>query len=167
MSRSAPLLVDGDSSVPIRTRAAAAGMMLVAGSTFALVGFADISLLWIPLNRASVAWEYATVGRTLDSLPMPLLGLLLLAYGVLRAPRPTRRGVAFVTMIFTLFGLLTLFMAFLIFTSAPAVISQAGVEAELAVRRAAVRHGVQGILYPFACFAIAVIVWRSRATETP
>jgi hypothetical protein len=140
-------------------------MLLVAGSAFALVGLADIFLLWFPPNPGSVTWEYATVGRTLDSLPMPMLGLLFLAYGVLRAPQPTRHGVTFVSAIFVICGLLGVFLAFLIFTSAPAIIAQTPPEAEGAVRRAAVRHGVQAVLYPLAWFVIAVIVRRSRGAE--
>ena len=140
-------------------------MLLVAGCAFALVGLADIALLWFPPRAGNVAWEYATVGRTLDTLPMPTLGLLLIAYGVLRQPRPTRRGIALVSAVFGLWGLFGLFLAFLIFTAAPAVLSQTPPGAVEAMRRAALRHGVQAVLYPLAWITIAVMVWRSRTTE--
>ncbi|MFV1988054.1 MAG: hypothetical protein ACC682_12295 [Gemmatimonadota bacterium] len=152
----------GEGAGRIRTRLVVARMLLIAGCAFALVGFADMALLWLPANPGNVAWEYATVGRTLDSLPLSSLGLLLIAYGVLRDARPTRNGVLFVSAIFILFALFTAFLAFLILTSAPAVISQTPPEAADAVRRSATRHGVQGVIYPLAWFAIAIIVWRAR-----
>ena len=152
----------GDGSGRIHTRSVVSGMFLIAGCAFALVGFADMALLWLPANPGNVAWEYATVGRTLDSLPLSSLGLVLIGYGVLRAARPTRNKVFFVSAIFFLFSLFTVFLGFLIFTSAPAVISQTPPEAADAVRRSATRHGVQAVIYPLAWFAIAITVWRAR-----
>lgn len=156
---------DGTGRPAVRTRDAVARLILIAGSTFALVGLADMALLWLPARPGNVAWEYATVGRTLDSMPMPALGLVLIGYGVLRASRPTVNGVRLVAAVFLVFGLLSLFLAFLFLTSAPAVLSQTPPEASDAVRRAATRHGVQSILYPLAWFAIAIVVWRARTTE--
>lgn len=149
-----------------RTRGAVARMFLVAGCAFTFVGLSDLALLWLPPQVGNVAWEYATVGRTLDSMPMPTLGLLLIGFGVLRAPHPTRRGVTLVAAIFFVFGVLSAILAFLLFTSAPAVISQTPAEAADAVRRAATRHGVQSVVYPLAWFAIASIVWKAKAPGT-
>lgn len=166
MSTARPLVGGGDPAAPhVRTRDSVARMMLIAGSTFSLVGIADMALLWLPLRPGSVAWEYATVGRTLDSMPMPALGLVLIGYGVLRAARPTVNGVRLVAAIFFVLALLSGFLSFLLLTSAPAVLSQTPPEAVEAVRRAAIRHGVQSILYPLAWFAVAVVVWRTRTTE--
>lgn len=166
MTSSTPL-VGGEGSVPatVRTRESVARLLLIAGATFALVGIADMALLWLPLRPGSVAWEYATVGRTLDSMPMPALGLVLIGYGVLRAPRPTVNGVRLVAAIFLVLALLSGFLSFLLLTSAPAVLTQTPPEAVEAVRRAAIRHGVQSILYPLAWFSIAVVVWRTRSSE--
>lgn len=164
---SSPRLVGGQEggSETVSTRLAVSRMLLVTGCAFAFVGFADLVLLWFPPHPGNVAWEYATVGRTLDSMPMPTLGLLLIGYGVLRRPRPTRTGVALVAAIFLVLAVMCAFFAFLVFTAAPAVLSQASPEAAEAVRRAATRHGVQGIVYPLAWLAVAAIVWKARATE--
>jgi hypothetical protein len=158
------MVVGGDGGGPgtLRTRVVVSRMLLIAGCAFALIGFTDMVLLWMPANPGNVAWEYATVGRTLDSLPLSSLGLVLIGYGVLRAARPTRNGVLIVSAIFILFAVFTAFLAFLIFTSAPAVISQTPPEAADAVRRAATRHGVQGVIYPLAWLVIGVTVWRAR-----
>ena len=167
MSAAPTPVVGGEEVRPaaVRTRDAVARLVLIAGSVFALVGIADLALLWLPARTGSVAWEYATVGRTLDSMPMPALGLVLIAYGVLRAGRPTVNGVRLVAAVFLVFGLLSAFLAFLLLTSAPAVLSRTPPEAVEAMRRAATRHGVQSILYPLAWFAIAIVVWRARTTE--
>lgn len=147
------------------TRNAVSRMLLVGGAVFAIVGFADLALLWYPAQPNNLAWEYATVGRTMDSMPMPALGLLLMSYGVLRSPGATRRSVAVIAATFALFGLLCAFVGFLLFTSAPAVISQSPPDAADAVRRAATRHGVQSLLYPLAWLSIAWIVWQARSVR--
>lgn len=164
MSARAPV-IGGDEAAEVlmSTRAVAARMLIVAGAAFSIVGFADLVLLWIPAQPDSLAWEYATVGRTLDMLPMPSLGLLLLAYGVLRSPGVTKRHVLLTSGTFWVFGLLCAFMAFLLFTAAPAVISQSPAGAADAVRRAATRHGVQSLLYPLAWMAIGWIISQARS----
>jgi len=162
----APSIVGGEGET-LRTRGAVARMFLVAGCAFTFVGLTDLILLWFPPQPGNVAWEYATVGQTLDSMPMPTLGLLLIGYGVLRSPHPTRRSVRLVAAIFLALGVLTTIFAFLLFTSAPAVISQAPAEAAQAIRRAATRQGVQSVVYPLAWFAIATIVWKANVSERP
>jgi hypothetical protein len=163
---SVPLVGREEARPPaVRTRHAAARLVLIAGSAFALVGIADLALLWLPARAGNVAWEYATVGRTLDSMPMVALGLVLIGYGVLRASRPTVNGVRLVAAVFFVFGLLCAFLAFLLLTSAPAVLSRTPPDAIEAMRRAATRHSLQSILYPLAWFAIAIVVWRARTTE--
>ena len=60
----------------------------VAGVAFFLAGAADIVLAWVPLRLGNAEWEFGTVSRSLDSLPLPLLGIaLVLAAGVARGKR--------------------------------------------------------------------------------
>lgn len=166
MTSPRPIVGGTDTGSPaVRTREVVARLLLIAGATFALVGIVDMALLWLPLRPGNVAWEYSTVGRTLDSMPMPALGLVLIGYGVLRAARPTANGVRLVAAIFFTLAMMSCVLSFLLLTSAPAVLVQTPAEAVEAVRRAAIRHGVQSILYPLAWFAIAVVVWRARTTD--
>jgi len=162
-----PMVGGGDDRGMLRTRGVVARMFLVAGCAFTFVGLADLALLWFPPQVGNVAWEYATVGQTLDSMPMPTLGLLLIGYGVLRAPHPTPRSVTLVAATFLVLGVLSAILAFLLFTSAPAVIAQAPAEATQVVRRAATRQGVQSVVYPLAWFVIATIVWKANASASP
>jgi cellobiose-specific phosphotransferase system component IIC len=58
------------------------------GLAFALVGVVDITLAWFPSAFGSAAWEFGTIGATLNGLPLPALGLMLvLAGGMARASR--------------------------------------------------------------------------------
>jgi hypothetical protein len=53
------------------------------GIAFILIGALDIGLAWFPFVLGSAEWEFGTIGATLNGLPLPGLGLMLvLASGV-------------------------------------------------------------------------------------
>lgn len=57
----------------------------VAGWVFLLAGVADVGLAWIPLRLGNPEWEFGTITRSLEALPVPFLGAaLILAAGVAR-----------------------------------------------------------------------------------
>lgn len=156
---------DAGDAHDVGTRGPVSRMFTLAGCAFALVGALDLLLLWTPLRLGSVAWEYATVGRTLDSIPMPALGLLLVAFGSLRQGRVARRRVRTVSATFLMLGVLCACLALLLLTAIPAVLSQTPPEAAEAARRAAVRHASQAVIYPITWLAIGWGLWRARLTE--
>ena len=162
----APRLVEPTAS-GASSRGPMSRIFFIAGVAFTLVACVDLILLWFPTDAGNVAWEYATVGRTLDSLPLSALGLLLITYGVLRAPSHTARTLGLVGALFVAYTVLCLILAFLLFTSAPAVLSQTPPAALNAVRRAAIRNGVQSVVYPVCWIAIAVTALRARKKEGP
>jgi hypothetical protein len=49
-----------------------------AGWAFLAIGLLDVGLAWIPLNLGSVEWEFGTITRSFDSLPLPFLGTALI-----------------------------------------------------------------------------------------
>jgi hypothetical protein len=149
---------------PDRSRGAAAKLLMVPGVTFLIVGLVDLVLLWIPAQMDSVAWEFATVGRTLDGLPMPVLGLALLAYGASRHPRYGHRALRGFAGVFSLFALALIVLGVLFATLTPAVLSQTPREALEGVQRAVVRHAVQAVAYPMAFVMLALALWRSRSS---
>lgn len=141
-------------------RPAAQRIIQVVGWAFLLVGAVDLALLWVPARLGSVAWEFATVGRTLDAFPMPALGFALIAFAAASAPRgrPARlRGIA---VGFAVLAIGLLLLAALLATSAPAVLSQTPEAAQVAVRRAILRHGAQAVAYPTAFAVLAIYLWR-------
>ncbi len=147
-------------------RQLSAQLFILGGTAFALVGIVDLALLWGPIRLGSLSWEVATVGRTLDSLPMTALGLLLATYGVYRHPRTGRRSRRSFAILFAVLAILLLVLAALYATFAPAVLSEAPAEAVDAIRKATIRHAVQSVVYPIAFGWIAILLWRgSRAKE--
>ncbi|MDX1394143.1 MAG: hypothetical protein R3195_07125 [Gemmatimonadota bacterium] len=157
----APRLVEPSTS-GASLRGPMARILLIAGFAFTFVALVDMILLWFPAAPGNVAWEYATVGRTLDSMPLSALGLLLITYGVLRAPRRAPRAPALIATLFAVYAVVCLLLAFFLFTSAPAVLSQTPAEALGTVRRATIRNGIQAVVYPLSWIAIAVTALRSR-----
>jgi len=151
----------------LSTRLPSAQVFLASGIAFALVGAIDIGLLWFPLRFGNVAWEYATVGRSLDSIPMPALGLVLVAFGALRHPKVTGPRLRLVSGGFILLGLCMTTLALLLLTSAPAVLSQTPPEAMQAAGRAAARHTLQAIVYPLAWFTVAGALWKAGRSGNP
>lgn len=146
---------------PDGPRVAAALIPILLGVTFMLVGLVDLVLLWIPLHMDSVAWEFATIGRTLDGFPMPALGIGLLAYGACRHPRARPHSLRGLAGMFAFFAFLLVVIAVLFATLAPAVLSQTPAEALDGARRGVIRHAVQAALYPIAFWSLTVILWRS------
>ena len=81
------------------------------GLAFALIGSVDLVLAWFPSAFGSAEWEFGTIGASLNGLPLPALGLMLvLASGMARASRWQVRSVsiAFVALVLVLiaFGLI-------------------------------------------------------------
>ncbi|MFN2317128.1 MAG: hypothetical protein ABR602_10630 [Gemmatimonadales bacterium] len=54
-------------------------MIAPVGVAFLLVGLTDIALSWYPMRFGTPEWEFGTIGTTLNNLPLPTLGLLILA----------------------------------------------------------------------------------------
>lgn len=136
-------------------------LLALLGGAFLLVGLVDLTLLWIPANLESVTWEFATIGRTLDGFPMSALGLGLLAYGTMRGPRVPRGRLRVFGFAFGAVAALLALLAVLYLTAMPTVLQQADLEAGEGLRRAAVRHGVQSVVYPLAFALIATVLWRA------
>jgi hypothetical protein len=138
---------------------------MVVGAAFLAVGLVDLVLLWIPLRFESIAWEFATVGRTLDALPMPVLGLTLLAFGSLRHPRSRSMWRRSAAILFTVAAILLCALAALIATSALAVLAETPPEAMAGIRRAAIRHSVQAAVYPLCFAVVSFLLWRGNRSR--
>jgi hypothetical protein len=131
------------------------------GTAFFLVGLTDLVLLWFPVRFESPAWEFATVGRTLDSLPMAALGLTLAVFGVLKNPRASRSWLRPAAVAFSAATLLVCVLAILFATSAPAVLTATPAEAIGGIERAVIRHSIQAVTYPVCLGICSAFLWRS------
>lgn len=143
-------------------REVTSSLLAILGLAFVLIGVVDLALLWIPTRFESVAWEYATVGRTLDNLPMAALGLGLVAFGVIRHPKTRRAWGRGFAVVFLVVAAVVALMSFLFVTATPAVMDQTPPQAMEGVVRSTVRYGVAAFAYVAAFTAAGVLLWRSR-----
>ena len=136
-------------------------LFLAIGSALAVVGLVDIGLLWYPVQLGSAGWEFATVSRTFTSAPMTLVGLVLMASGLLRrgVSPGVVRGMAFG---FAALSFLLVLLAMLFGLAAPAALSQVSGEAAIsALRRAMAKNVVEMVVYPITLVVIAAKLLRS------
>lgn len=54
-----------------------AGLLALAGGALAVAGFFDLTLAWFPFGFGNPEWEFGTVTATLNALPLPTVGLVL------------------------------------------------------------------------------------------
>ena len=133
-----------------------------AGLVFLVIGLLDLGLGWFPLHFGNPEWEFGTVTRTFDSLPITVLGLALtLASAVQRRVAWATRGAAALCWVLALI-LAVGFVVFLLDVPvALKAVTQPVVRAGLV--RAIAKALVQGVLYPTV---LAAIGWQGvRATR--
>ncbi len=116
------------------------------GLAFVTVGLTDLALAWYPVRIGSPEWEFGTVSRTFDSLPITALGLgLLLGAGVARGVRWWTRIVAvlYLAMAVVVIGGLVLYA-----TNIPLALRfVADPLAQSGLKRAIAKALVQGLMY--------------------
>lgn len=150
---------EGSDGARIRRGGRPSALLKALGLAFVLIGLADVALLWFPTRFESVAWEFHTLSQTLSGLPMAVLGLGLLSYGMVRAP--TRAGRLGLSAVLLIAALALIGAAALYATVVPSIVSQTPPEAMLGVRRAVIKDGVGAVVYPILLLYMAVRVWRS------
>jgi hypothetical protein len=76
---SAPPL--GFDARPARDEETSAGWRAIGaiGLTLLAAGLVDLALAWSPMRFGSPEWEFGTISATLNNLPVPTMGLALLA----------------------------------------------------------------------------------------
>ena len=142
-----------------------AGSLLVAiGGALAVVGMTDLALLWFPMQLGVAGWEFATVSRTFTNAPMTMVGLVLVAYGLVRKGAPPAMirtiAVGFAVLSFVLVAIGMLYAM-----AAPAVLFQSSGEAATTLKRAIIKNGVEIVVYPVVLLGIAAILWNAVSKE--
>ncbi len=164
------ILVNADASRPARRPLAPApdyGWYLLGwlGLVFVLVGMTDLLMAWYPVRIGNPEWEFGTISRTYDNLPISALGLgLLLGAGVARGVRWWTRiaAVIFLLMAVVVIGGLVLYA-----TNIPLALRS--VTAPLALsglKRAILKALVQGVMYGGVFVLLGVSALKhSRGTQ--
>jgi hypothetical protein len=142
---------------------------MAVGTAFAIVGLTDLALLWWPLGFGDAIWEFGTLSGTLDRVPMPGLGIVLIVYGMLRHPRAHPGWVRGAAGVFAVAACLLVVSGLIYGTAAPEVLRHTPPEAVDALKRALVKGVVQLFVYTVAFALIALALWRGvyRRSGTP
>lgn len=131
------------------------------GGAFLLVGLVDLALLWYPLDFGNAAWEFATLGRTLDSVPMAGLGLGLVAFAALKSPGRLGLTVRVLGAAFVLTAVAFVLIGALLATAVPEVVRQTSAESMLGLNRAVLRHAAEAVCYTGVFGWVGWRIWRS------
>ena len=148
-----------------RPRTTAATLLAIVGGAFAVVGIVDLALAWYPLGFGSASWEFGTLSRTFDNVPMSGLGVVLVAAGMLWHPAVRPSWIRAAAIFFGCVVLVLLALAVVYTTAAPAVLRDAPPEVLGAFKRALVKNGVQIVVYSVAFGGIGALLWRSVTIE--
>lgn len=136
----------------------------VLGLVFLAVGFLDIALAWYPFNYGNPEWEFATVSSTLDSFPVPTLGLALLlgaavATGMRRGVRVWSVVLIVVAVLVLMAGVIYLLNLPLAFQSVQEPVLRTG------LKKAVTKTIGQLVLYPAAFVTMAIMGLRHAGTK--
>jgi hypothetical protein len=144
-------------------------LLLLGGIALSLVGWLDVSLMWVSPAFGDVDWEFGTIGQTFDALPLATIGVLLLAAGLrgYGGNRVWPRALAAASLIVTLLCLGALAMFSLNVGQAFRLLNDPA--AAPGLKRVIVKAIISGLVYATLYTTIAIIMWRSagkrRAAE--
>ncbi|MGE3526996.1 MAG: hypothetical protein AB7I33_13825 [Gemmatimonadales bacterium] len=136
----------------------------LAGLLFLVIGTLEIGTVLFPLTLGSPEWEFGTYSSLMDTLPLFLLGLGLLAsYAVTRQ----QRGLAVAcAVVFFAMTLLIFAGAFLYATNLPQVLRvPAGSPLQTSLKKAVTKTAIQTAFFPmgFLWFGIAALRYSRRS----
>lgn len=138
-----------------------ASLVVVLGAAFTVVGVVDLALLWTPLQLGNPAWEFTTLTQTFTNVPMTGLGLMLMAYGLVRHPRWGPAWVRAAAVTFAAIALLLVGLALMYATVVPAIVQRTPAEAIGGIGEAIVKSGAETLVYPLAFGALSFFLWRA------
>lgn len=141
-------------------RATGASLFVVVGLALTAIGVVDLALLWSPLGFGDAIWEFGTLSRTLDGVPLPALGLALTIYGLVMHPRAWPVWVRVFAVLFAATALALIVLALIWGTAVPEVLRQTPAEALGTLKRSIVKSVVQFAAYSLASGVMAWLLWR-------
>ncbi len=154
-----------------------APLLMAVGFALAVAGWVDVGLFYYPSRFGSAEWEFGTIAQTLDAMPLPTLGLALLALGIrARGGRVVwTRGLA---AVFALVGLLSLAGLVLFALDIPLALkamqraAQQAKNGQAAIVSSGLKRGMAKVIAFSVCYALAygwmaVTMWRVRRETAP
>ncbi len=156
----------GATETPARARGVGvwAGLSLPVGLAFLLAGGADLVLTWLPVAFGSAEWEFGTITQTLNGLPVPTLGLLLV--GLWGAATARRWVVLSAGIIWAVLALWVLGMGGLYGLTIPVALkSTSSSLILLGLKKSIARSLVQVVAYAGAYFWLAFGFMKRASTS--
>lgn len=152
-------------------------VMLLGGAVLLLAGAVDVALFYWPLRFGEAEWEFSVIAQTFDALPLPTVGVLLVALGIhARSGRrlwPRLLAALLLAVAAVLLALLVIFaldipVALKAMERATEMAQQRGVVANPLVaaglRRAMAKASLLGTAYVSLYAVLALVMWRSART---
>ncbi len=135
------------------------GLLVPTGLVFALVGAADLALVWYPMGFGSAEWEFGSVTSMLNGLPVLVMGLAFLGMAAVASGRRwAGRGIA--TVLFLL-AVTVVLMAALYATTVPIALKAApNPMVALGLKKAIAKTTIQAAVYPVLLLWLAISTWR-------
>lgn len=148
------------------TREPLAPLFIVSGLLFALVGWVDIALFYVPLRPADPEWRFGIVAQSFDAMALPTLGLLFLSIGVRLKGGPLLWPRLLATML-GVWAMLFLVALLLFALNIPLALGAAQASADavsLSVLKLAIGKTLLfGLSYGIAYSWMAITMWQTRA----
>lgn len=141
------------------SRRTGAALFLLFGGAFVVVGFVNLGFVLLPLNLASTSWKFGILGRTLDHLPLTVLGFGLLAYGAVRHRDVSTVWIRTLAAVFLVMALAVLGAGVLHAVVAPAIL-QGGADVAGSSADQLARSAVETTCYVIVFVAAGVTLWR-------
>ena len=136
------------------------------GLVFFIIGALDLAMGWVPLRFGNPEWEFGTVSRTFDNLPITVLGLtMVLASAAARGTSWALRATGLLALLLAVF----LVVGFVVYAlDVPVAFRAVGDSAARSgLKRAVLKALVQGMLYPIALTAIGIRGIRLTLPQRP
>lgn len=166
----------GGRALPPSSVAGLAPLLIVAGLLLAVAGGVAVGLFYVSPQFGSAQWEIGTIAQTFDALPLPTLGLVLLALGV-RARGGSMFWARAVAVVFAVAAALCLAAMLLFVLDIPVALqavqrageanSQSAVSgASAGLKRAIGKALLFGVCYAASYAWIAVMMWRVPRSQS-
>lgn len=142
------------------SRRTGAELFLLFGGALVLVGLVNLGFVWLPPNLASNSWKFGLLGRTLEHLPVVVLGFGLLAYGCVRHRYEGITWVRTLSAVLIVMAVLVLGVGVLYALAAPAVLQGGAATTGESSADQVARTAVETTCYVLVFGAAGLTLWR-------
>lgn len=119
------------------------------GWTFLVIGLLNVILIWIPLQLGNAEYEFGSAANALDSMPLPVMGLVFV-FASSRA-RGRETGAVVAQVVAMLLALLVLTMGTLYWLNVPVALKAVQEPMiRFGLKKSILKVSTQTVLYPLA-----------------